>query len=258
MKHKKGIITLVCSFFWSLLPAQTELILGYNVGRYTYMESPPHNYSAQFNNGWDLTMVEAGQVIYFQSSTDQYSIKNTMNYDRWNRGFKLGFRTPLNDDRTSLSIYFLGATNASGGERTNLSTNVTETFRVKSKFGGIYMDFTYNPHERIGLSAIMGFERYKLGYSYENDSTNRKMAPMGWNLHFLSGKMTPKSKAMNCSVGLGLTILLWKNESVKLEYVSSYRWVFNDLSEVYRGLYYNTYLFNLNSWNNTLQIVYAL
>lgn len=255
MKKLFTVLLLLC--LHTAIYGQVELILGYNLGRYTYMEAPPHNYSSQFNNGWAVQMDGAGQIVYFKSTPDQYKITNKMNYDRWNTGLKLGFRLPIND-KSSTSIYFLGATNRSSGDRINLTTNQQESFAVKSKFGGIYVDFTYQLHERIGLSAIAGFERYKLCYSYESDTISRKMSPMGWNLNFLSGEMKPKSKEMNASVGLGLTFVLLKMEKLKLEYVTSYRWVFNDLSEVYRGSYYDAYLFNLNSWNNNIQLVYQL
>lgn len=69
------MILLVSNFASS----QVGIIAGVNLGRYTYMESAPHNYSSQFNNGWAIKMDEGGQIVYFAPTVNNYQIKDRMN-----------------------------------------------------------------------------------------------------------------------------------------------------------------------------------
>ena len=247
------MILLVSNFASS----QVGIIAGVNLGRYTYMESAPHNYSSQFNNGWAIKMDEGGQIVYFAPTVNNYQIKDRMNWDRYNRGFKIGCKFN-SDKRIDFSFYFMGATNTSTGKRIDMTTGGHEKFKVKSKFGGLYGEIIYKVTKRINLNGALGFERYKLCYSYENDSINRKMSPMGWHVKVLSGQMKPKSKNMNFTVGLGVGYTIYSSDNFSIDFISQYRWAINALSEVYRGVFYNKYLFNLNSWNNSIQIVYHL
>lgn len=237
--------------------SQVGLIGGFNVGRYSFMESPAHNYSSQFNQGWAIKMDEAGQIVYFAPSNHTFKINNKMNWDQWNHGLKFGLEFNRKE-KLSYSAYFLGATNVSSGNRFDETAGREEKFKVKSKFGGLYGEVNYKLFKKVSINGTIGFERYKLCYSYESDTIHREMSPMGWRLNFLSGEMKPKSRNMNFTVGLGLGYAIFTNEKLSIDIISQYRWAINELSEVYRGLYYNAYMFNLNSWNNSIQIVYYL
>lgn len=247
------MILLVSNFASS----QVGIIAGVNLGRYTYMESPAHNYASQFNHGWAIKMDEGGQIVYFAPTNHTFEIKNKMSWDPWNRGFKLGLKT--NDEKQlSYSFYFLGATNAASGKRIDQTTGNEEKFKLKSKFGGIYGQINFHLSKKFSLNGTFGFERYKLCYSYESDTVNRKMSPMGWRVQLLSGDLKPKSKNMNFTVGLGMGYTIYSSDKFYVDFISQYRWAINALSEVYRGPAYDKYLFNLNSWNNTIQLVYKL
>ena len=248
---RKLISTALFIISLSSIHAQVDVLLGFNVGRNTYLESSQDNLCTQFNLGWKADLTAVSHNITFYPDSSRFQINKPIKWGHYTRGIVLGTQFNANDE-FSWEITFNGATKVSEGKRTNSKTGEVEEFKLKTKFGGIQILLQYNPIDRISLFGGMGVNMLKSIFSYSGDTVVKNVR-MGESVK-ISGATKYGDKCATLVFPLGATATLLKVEaydmSLKLRFTHNI--VFNNFLET-NFIFFKNYSYNLN--NNTLGLI---
>ncbi|AEA43030.1 hypothetical protein Fluta_1032 [Fluviicola taffensis DSM 16823] len=245
MIKKTVFIAFLC--FLSLKgTSQVRLLLGVVGGRYNYLESQQAILATKFNLGYDYSYDPSSNTPNFSGSTDVYNVTKELRWNQLNRGLVIGLEYEASE-KTKHSLYFEGRTNSGTGKRTNTTKNFEETFKLKSKFGGIHYNFTYTPFKRIGFFYDVGFTRYRIKFSANSPQSEVfKRETMGYRLNFLSSSYKPGSKELNIVNGIGIDFTVIQYDKLQISLRPEIGFAINKLSEVDLGVLYTEWIFNLN------------
>lgn len=209
---------------------QTELSVGYNFGRNTYIESKQDNLSTKFNLGWDFDPSNAEILLAFEPKGTDFTIKNKMNWNRYTRGIILGLGFNK-DDAVNFEFDFTGCTNIESGKRQNVLTGVEEELTLKTKFGGCQALAVFNVHERISLHAGIGVSLFRTRYSWSGEAEYKNKL-IGTRSNPLSSgtiKYGDRDLTLTFPVGLTGTILHFEKSEISLKARLSYTFVWNEM-----------------------------
>lgn len=236
------IVVLICSINSS---AQIRLMVGANLGRYNYLESPQANMAAQFNLGYDYAYNGETNTPSFSASKNQYDVKNELHWNQTTTGITLGFQFDT-DGKFNHALFYESRKNSGSGSRVNITQNYEEKMSMTSKFGGIYYSANYHLKSRLGIFYKIGFTRYRIKCDIESPNGEMKNATLGYQIKVFSSSLKPGDKPLNLVNALGIDFALIQNDKLEVSLRPEIGFAFNSMSEINLGPLYLDWIFNLN------------
>jgi hypothetical protein len=210
----------------------------------------------KFNLGWEIGINEDGCLVTLLPGTKNYSIENQMNWGNLPHGFRFGGVFSYEDViGFQLGMNFMNQ--RSGGKRTDLSTNTTETFDIKTRMGLFTMNFIFMKNKIFQPFVGFYFGYTSFRFSYDNGAVSYNNQRMGYNAKLFSQTYEPGDKSLTTGFNAGCNIHLFGSGAVSMKMVPSYQYILKGTGDINEVIYPDL-IFNHSNVSLSFLLTYNL